>query len=500
MEAERARRSLHEFVKQAWTIVDPAYVFLDNWHIGAICEHLEAVARGEIQRLLINIPPGHAKSLLVSVIWPAWVWSWRPTWQAIFGAYAADLSTRDSKRCRTLIESDWYRTSFMEPGGWEFRHDSNRANDYSNTANGRRLSMSVDGKATGERGDCVVVDDPINATDIMSKAARDSVLTWWDKVMSSRLNNMAKGSRVIIMQRLHEEDLSGHVLDQGGYEHLRLPSEFNPKKKTITFHTVNGERKQLWEDPRTEPGELLFPALFSAEVLAQAKKDLGSDGYSGQHDQDPSPAEGNLFKRKWWRFWKPDGVAAESALRPDGCYEGPARPLPKLYYQLISLDAAFKGKSEKGKEKGSDYVVFQVWAVERADRYLLHQVRGRMTFTQTCDTFRALCKQFPLARKKIVEDAANGPAVIDTLASEIAGIVPVKPEGGKESRAAAAQPQIESGNVYLPEGAPWLSDFVDEFASFPKGKNDDQVDCATQALLELGANPAVAKAIGMANI
>jgi predicted phage terminase large subunit-like protein len=470
---------------------------VDNWHVGAICEHLEAVSSSQIQRLLINVPPGHAKSLLVSVFWPAWVWATRPSWRGIFSSYAGDLAIRDSVRCRSLIEDDWYRSNFQtgRPGfeKWSLSSDQNVKSYFRNTRTGERMSLSVGGKATGFRGDCVVVDDPLNAKEAMSKLARDEAIYWWDKVMSSRLNDMAKGARVIIMQRLHENDLSGHVLRQNEYEHLCLPSEFNSKRRSQTYIKVDGEREPFWQDPRTEDGELLFPKLFSQEVLKQAKKDLGSDGYSGQHDQAPSPAEGGMFKRKWWRFWKPDGTSPECK-RPDGCYEGAAVTLPAMQTIIISLDAAFKDKPD------SDYVVFTVWGVDRANRYLLDMVRGKLSFTNTCIAFEALAKKWPRARKKIVEDKANGSAIIDTLQSRIAGIVAVNPEGGKEARASAVQPQIESGNVYIPEGAQWLEDFVEEFASFPLGANDDIVDSTSQALLELAGSTAMARARGLANL
>ena len=493
MRAEKARRSLHEFVRQAWPIVEPATPFQDNWHIGAICAHLEAISRSEITRLLINVPPGHAKSLLVAVLWPAWVWTQRPSWRGLFASYAYDLAERDSVRCRTLIRSDWYRI-FMETGDWRIVSDQDTKGYYVNTASGFRFSTSVGAQATGWRGDAVIVDDPLSAKESPSKHARQEAIYWWDKVMSSRLNDMNRGARVIIMQRLHEEDLSGHVLAEGGYEHLCLPSEFDPRRRAITYHNVPianpsslpalaaflpGERRELWRDPRTEDGELLFPALFSARVLAQARKDLGSDGFAGQHDQRPAPEGGDQFRKSWWRFWKPDGTAAERCPRPDGCWEGPARALPKLDGTIISLDAAFKATDS------SDFVVFQVWGAAQADRFLLAQVRARMSFTDTLATFRRLGGQWPAARHKLVEDKANGSAIIDTLKSEIGGIIAVNPEGGKEARAAAVQPQIESGNVYLPDGAPWLGAFVEEFAMFPRGRHDDQVDALTQALIDL---------------
>jgi predicted phage terminase large subunit-like protein len=323
------------------------------------------------------------------------------------------------------------------------------------------------------------------------------------------------------MQRLHEKDLSGHVLRQGDYEHLRLPSEFEPKKRAITYaHKRTGrtittevenekgeveeveepERKRVlfFRDPRTKPGQLLFPKLYTPAVLAQARKDL-RDAYSGQHDQDPAPAEGVMFLKKWWRFWKPDGTdAAGVFVRPDGCRtaeEVPAKPLPDKFDRvLISLDAAFKD----GKK--NDRVAFAVIGVKKADKYILEVVARRMSFTNTIVEFKRLVTKYPKARLKLVEDKANGSAIIDTLRSEIAGIVAVEPEGGKEARASAMQPEVEGGNVYIAEGAEWVVDFVAEFAVFPLGTHDDRVDAVSQAIIYLASSPAVAAAKGMANI
>lgn len=483
LRARKARASLLEFLRQAWPIVEPAMPLIEGWHLDAMCLHLEAVAHGKIQQLLINVPPGHAKSLLVAVIWPAWVWTWNPRWRAVFASYADDLAVRDSVRCRQIIESDWYQRSFVR-GAWKLRGDSNRKDDFINTASGRRLSTSVGGKGTGERGDCIVVDDPLNATDARSEAARKSAVYWWDRTMSTRLNDPRKGSRVIIAQRLHEDDLPGHVLAQGGYEHLCLPSEYNPAKPCAT---------SIWRDPRTEPGELLFPELFTREVLADLKIRLGSIGYAAQHDQMPVPEGGGMFQRSWWRFWKPDGTAPDIGPRPEGCSAAPARALPALQNVVVSVDATFKDGTK------NDFVVMTVWGQHGADRFLLARWRGQWGFNDTCTKLQALCKAYPLAYRKLIEDKANGPAIIDALKSKVPGIVGVDPMGGKESRASAIQPMVEAGNVYLPDGAPWLDEWVAEWGAFPYGKHDDQVDSGSQALIYMMGSSAAAGLLAMVN-
>ena len=241
-----------------------------------------------------------------------------------------------------------------------------------------------------------------------------------------------------------------------------------------------GERHEFWRDPRTVDGELLFPEKFPASVIAEAKRVLGSQGYAAQHQQRPTPAGGGMFKSEWWRFWKPDGTSADCSLRPQDCYSGPARPLPDKFDQvLISVDANFKAK------ESADPVAILVIGAKGADRFMLDQAHGPFGFTRTVSVLRDVCARWPQARKVLIEAKANGDAIIETLKHEISGIIAINPEGGKEARAWAIQPQVEAGNCYLPDGAPWLEEFIAEFAGFPKGRHDDYVDAFDQALLDM---------------
>jgi predicted phage terminase large subunit-like protein len=469
--------SLADFVRGGWDVLEPGTPMRDGWHIETLCQHLEAVSFGQIRDLLITIPPGHMKSLIVSVFWPAWMWHWKPTWRGIFSSYDATLAIRDSVKCRQLLESDWFAGKFSPK--WRFSTDQNVKSYFQNTEMGFRLCLSVGGKGTGFRGDCVVVDDPLNAEDRFSDIRLKQAIRWWDTTMSSRLSNQATGARVIIMQRLHEDDLAGHVLEKGGYEHLNLPSEFEPDRAAKT--------KIGWSDPRRKAGELLFPGLFPKAVLDQAKKDLGSLDYAAQHQQRPTAMEGSLFKRAWWKYY--DVAPAE------------------FEQTVLSLDCSFK------ETTSGSYVVFQIWGKKGADLYLLAQVRLRIDFPKTIAAFRWLIKRDPRIGAKYVEDKANGPAVIATLQREIPGIVAVAVEVSKEARWAAASPYVEAGNVWLPTrghahrwaaelreasrttAAHWLSvddisdnwvgEFVDELAGVPTSKYNDQADAAAQAILRL---------------
>ena len=452
-----------------WSRATP---FVPGWHLDAICDHLEAVSRGHIRNLLINMPPRHMKSLAVSVFWPCWEWATWPERKWLFSSYAASLSIRDSLKCRRLIESPWYQASWGDR--FQLTGDQNAKQRFETNKSGYRLATSVGGTATGEGGDRIVVDDPHNVNEAESDLVRRGVIDWWDQVMSTRLNDPKTGAKVIVMQRVHEADLAGHVLTQGGYEHLCLPAEYEGPTRS----TVIG-----WSDPRTEAGELLWPDRFGPDEIDTLKRSMGSYASAGQLQQRPAPAEGGILKRHWWRYWKPVGASLPPvAVRlPDGQQQFvPAIDLPDSFdEQVQSWDMAFKDIDS------SDYVVGQVWAKKQADKFLLHQVKARLDFPKTLDAVRKATRDWPHTHAKLVEDKANGTAVIATLKHEISGMIPVNPEGGKESRASAVSPQIESGNVYLPHPAltPWVGAFIDECASFPNAAHDDQVDSMSQALL-----------------
>ena len=454
IERTAPQMSLRRFVEEAWPVLEPEAPFLPNWHVDAICEHLEAIAVGDLRRLIINVPPGSAKSMIVSVLWPAWMWSWRPGWRSLFSSYDMQLALRDSVKSRMVLTSGWYRDVFRPP--WIFTTDQNVKGYYRNSRMGERLALSV-GAGTGFRGHAVVVDDPLKVMDAHSETKLDEVISWWDTAMSSRLNDQKTGAHVIIMQRLHDRDLTGHVLaKQSGYQLLALPSEFDPKRRARTV-TLSGK---VWEDPRTRPGELLFPALFPPEVLAQSKKDLGSWAYAAQHQQRPLPSSGGIFQRSWFKFYR----RAE---------------LPPVFNEkLQSWDMAFKGKDD------SDFVVGETWGRLAVNCYLLRERRGRMGFPAALRAVVAEAKATPEASLKLIEDKANGPAIISSLRDSVEGIVGVSDPGGVQAQAWAVSPMVEAGQVWLPHPEEWpeVLDWLDEVCGYPKASNDDRVASFTQAM------------------
>jgi predicted phage terminase large subunit-like protein len=461
---------LYDFVREAWPIIDPA-PFVGGWNVEAICEHLEACSSGDIRRLIINVPPGSSKTMIALIMWPAWEWTWRPDGKWMCATYEVPLSYTKSKLCMRLLESEWYQERWGD--SWEKDSKEWAAGMMVNDAGGFRYATGKGSGATGRHADRQIVDDPHKPQDILSGALSSSVIRadcentyqWWTQTMATRLIAAPgiRPVRVVIMQRLHEADLTGKLQKEFGdeYEHLMIPQRFEPDRKCITVLKRDPETKEpvkIWEDPRTEPGELMCPERMNEEFCNGRKKELGSKGYAAQEQQRPTPSGGGVFKREWFKFYK---------------------SLPaKAYRNLLqSWDCSFKDLVT------SDFVVGQVWAQYGPDYYLLDQVRDRMTFSGTLIAVNTLSGKWPRAHLKLIEDKANGTAVIDVLKNKISGIVPVSPLGGKEVRANACEPIVEAGNVYLPDPsiAPWVNDYIEEMVSFP-GVFDDQVDATTQAL------------------
>jgi predicted phage terminase large subunit-like protein len=497
--AELCRRSLAEYLRQSWAALEEIPLEW-NWHLDAICMHVQWQVEGwesrktvadmlrlgwfVQQNVLINVPPGTMKSRIVSVVAFTWAWTRAPQMKVLALSSNPEVAIRDASLARDLIESAWYQAHFVETlpmprdpkrprvgERWELRKDKDAITKFGNTIGGERQSKGFTVKVTGSKADWIIVDDPHDAAEVYSEVMRDRVKFKWDNAIQNRMNDLRRGIRTGVMQRVHDLDWAGHLLRQGGWVHVNIPMEFVAKRRCVT---------PIWEDPRQEEGEVIHAARFTPAVLAEAKR-KGSLYYAAQFQQEPLGLEGNLFKLRWWRWWRPDGTARVGQLpRPDGCNDSEARPLPKLDWIVMSVDASFK-KTEEGSR-----VSILVIGGHRADRYVLDNDTRAMTFMETVAAIKRMKAKWPLALRILIEDKANGPAIVNTLQSEIPGVIEVKPEGGKESRAAAVSPSVESGNVYLPEGADWLSgeiDFLGELAKFPQGDKDDQVDAFSQALI-----------------
>ena len=327
---------------------------------------------------------------------------------------------------------------------------------------------------TGEGGDRIVCDDPHNVADVASDAIRKSAIDWWDIAMSTRVNDPKTSAMVIVMQRCHQRDLSGHLLEKGGFEHLCLPAEYEGPGRMTSIG---------FSDPRTEPGELLWGDRFGPQEIEDLKISLGSYGAAGQLQQRPSPAGGGIIKRHWFRYFQAVGAGLPPVVvrLPDGTMMSiPAIEVPhSVDEQMQSWDCAFKDLDT------SDYVVGQLWARSGSRFFLADQFRGRTDCPGTVKAVRAMTNKWRGTMAILIEDKANGSAVIQMLSHEIPGLLPVNPQGGKVARAQGVSPLIEAGNVYLPHPlcAPWVNDFIEECVQFPNGAHDDQVDAMTQALI-----------------
>src|SRR5438128_10960584 len=281
VKTERARRHLKTGARRACTFLEPRLNFGEDTPIDAIPSHLQAVPEGQIAHLIINVPPGHAKSLLTAVFWPAWVWINHPQSRWLFSSYREPLATRDSLKCRRLIESEWYQRRWGNR--FQLRSDQNQKHRFENDRTGYRIVVPMSA-GTGERGDYVVVDDPHSVDQPASDTERTAAVEWWNGSMSTRLNHPSQGHKIVIQQRLHEADLTGDLLSRGGYEHLCLPAEF--EFATRCYTSIG------WTDPRSAEGELLWPQRINQAALDTFKTTLGSYRYAGQFQQRPDPADG----------------------------------------------------------------------------------------------------------------------------------------------------------------------------------------------------------------
>lgn len=465
---------LAEFIRLAWPILKPDETLLWNWHIDLVCSHLEAVSRGEIKRLVINIPPGTMKSLLVSVFWQVWEWIERRGTGWMFASFDGSLTLKQAAEARSIIESEWFRERWPEVSYDLTKRDA--VGEFSMEGGGYRFSTSVGGKGTGRHVDIQVVDDPIKPKDTKGSSKAISaklkeVNSWWNETMSSRHKDPRTFRRVIIMQRLHESDLAGTAINTGEYVHVCLPMEFEPDRACVT---------DWGRDPRTEPGELLWADRFDEGWVRVQKSaaGMGETVYGAQCQQRPAPAGGSIFKTGFRQHWKPGQI-------------DPSR----LAFMIQSWDCTFKATDS------SDYVAGGVWGMKDADFYMVDGIMARMTLTETCEAILAWRKKWPRAMGILIEDAANGPGVAQTLAKRVSGLILVTPNGGKEARANAVEPLWTGRNIYLPpltaESKDWLGPMLHQLEFFPYAANDDMVDQMTQALIHLYANDNAAYKAGV---
>ena len=459
-----AESSLIEFTKQAWEIIEPQQEFKDNWHLHIIAEHLEAVTKKEIADLLVNIPPGCMKSILVSVMWPAFEWATNPSLRYLGTSYGEDLALRDSQKCRDLITSEWYQKNWPEV---QIKKGEDQKIKYGLITGGWRMASSVGGRATGEHPDRIIVDDPHSALQAQSDAERSRALEWFDGTISTR--GVSRGvAKVIVMQRLHEKDMSGHILeDIGGYTHLCLPMKYTKNKQTYS------------KDPRKKEGDLLWPEMFTPKIVATLEKRLGEYGAAGQLQQQPNPPGGGILKTEFFKLW------------PKG------KELPKFNYVIQSYDCAF---TEKTTGDPSACLVWGTFSLEgKQGAMLLDAWAEHLSYPdlrqRVLDEWKSLygtTKDYEGRRADLilVEKKASGQSLLQDLRM---GNVPARdytPVIDKISRAHQIAPILELECLWIPESkknpgdyVTWAKPFLAQVEKFPNAEHDDMVDCLSQVLL-----------------
>lgn len=448
-------QTLAGFVRGAWPVLEPVTPYSHNWHIDAICEHLEAVTRGDINRLLINVPPGTMKSLIVSVLWPAWEWGPQGLRALRFltTSFAEGNVKRDTRKHRDITLSDWYQAHWPE-----VQLTRTAEMSFANSATGTREGVAF-GSLTSRRGDRLIIDDPHSTETAESDTERASTVRMFREGATNRLNDQERSAIVVVMQRLHSEDISGAIEKFGmGYEHLMLPMEFEPgrsRRSSIGF-----------EDPRTEDGDLLDPARFPRKVVAALKRDMGSYAYAGQYQQRPAPRDGGLFKRSWFSIVQ---VA-------------PAKPARRVR----AWDLA--GTVKKTGNRPDWTVGLRLSRDDDGIFYVEHMVRLQDSpgAVQQAIHTTALTDGTEVTVRLPQDPGQAGKAQAETLIKLLAGfdVIATPVTGDKETRARPAAAQAEAGNIKLVAG-PWNEAFLDEVCTFPSGSHDDQVDAFADALNEL---------------
>ena len=456
--AEKYRRSLREFTKAAWATIEPASDYVSGWHLDAISDHLQAVVEGDIKRLIINVPPRHSKSISTAVLLPAWTWTHQPHKKFLYASYAASLSIRDSTKCRRLIDSPWYQAHFGDK--FHLTGDMNQKSRFENSENGIRLSTSVSGSLTGEGGHIIVLDDVHNVVEADSAKVREGVLEWWDQAMQTRLDDPKTGAFVIIMQRVHEQDLTGHVLANelgDEWDHLMLPARYEighptPMRSTLGF-----------TDPRTKEGELLWPERFGEKELSILERSLGSYAAAGQLQQRPSPKGGGILKASWWVPWE-------------------SQDMPEVEYVLQSWDTAFEAKESSSFSARTTWGVFRHKGAMCA--IVLECWYDKVSYPELRKIAQESYEEWE-PDAVLIEKKASGQSLLQDLRMAGVPVLAYSPDRDKEARAHASSALLEDGRIYYPSDKKWAKDLIDIVAAFPAHPNDDVVDTCTQAWLRL---------------
>lgn len=494
-----AERHLHQFVRYAWHVVEPKTVFRDNWHIGCICEHLQAVLAGQIRNLVINMPPRHSKSLIVCVFWPVWSWIKDPGVKFLYSAYAESLSARDAGKARELIGSDWFQHRWADR--FQIKSNEDTRVRYVNSAGGHRISTSVGGRGTGEGGDVICTDDPQKINESESDTMREAVIDWWDQVMGTRGNDPKTVRRVIVMQRLKEDDLSGHALSQElGYDHLCLPCRYDPGRVVYSFAegvtaaryrkdnpdviyptSLQRARPEL-RDPRTQAGELLWKEHFGDAEVKALETTLGPWGASSQLDQKPVPKGGGIIKTEDFQYFVEEFDLADG--KPVRYYRlqtktGQVRRVPAdLCRHFQTCDTALKTGQE------NDYTAVGTFA-QTPDNELLviDMFNDKIEIPYILGVLLGQRMKYPHLLYQAVEDKQSGTAVIQQARLQGTPFRELQADTDPMRRAAAIATMYSNRMVYHNADMRLLAQYEQQVHKFPKAKFDDMFTCCPAGTL-----------------
>ncbi len=482
--AEMLRYSLqqdyHRFIRHSWHVIEPGVKFTDGMPIEAVTEHVQSLIEGNLGRnnLLVNIPPRCMKSTTISVCLTPWVWT-RPEWahlKFLYSSYSGDLSNRDSAKARLIMQSEWYNSLFPQAPGLR----SDAITRLMNTKGGHRIATSVGGKGTGEGGDVIVCDDPHNALEAESETVRQSTVTWWRETMSTRGNDPKTVKRIVVMQRLHESDLSGHIIskEHEDYVHLCLPMRYEPQ-----VYEFGARPLVRFKDKRKE-GELLWPDRFGEPETKRLERNLGEYGTAGQLQQRPAPRGGGLIKKDKFRLW-------------------PAKkPMPDFTYILQSYDTALTDKTTSDDTAFLAFACFNVgkskhvMIVDAWDEKMNYPALRKRIITEKRTDYggRDNDQLHPPRRadQTLIEEKGSGISIIQELQAANTGVFPYHPgRADKTARVQAILPLIDAGCVWViqtsnksepTEPVSWLRKAMKQWTTFPAAEHDDYVDALTQGL------------------
>lgn len=476
--AERCRQSFSYFVQQAWHVIEPATPLKWNWHLSAICDHLQAVSEGRIKKLIINVPPRTGKSNIVSVLWPCWEWARNPSSRWLFATYNLQkLSLPLATKRRDVLLSEWYQERFGDKV--QLAPDQREKSNFKNTEQGAMLATATGAVVTGLGGSRLVLDDPQDPDGAESELVRESTIQWLNMTWPSRKDS-PEAAEVLIQQRLHERDATGLFLSQGGWVLLKIPMRYqgDPNPTDLGYR-----------DPRTVKGEVLQPERFPPDFLEDLTRRLGPYGTSGQLEQEPAPPEGGLIKRSWIRHYEESNTTEGRRLALPG---GEYRIDPENCVKFATVDLAVTEKDIKS-ETDPDYTVMASWAIFRSHRgpflILLDLIRDRMEGPDILAKLAAFHKHWRFSvigvesvafQVMIVQQALRLGLPVREISQKADAIY--KLDRDKVGRAISSTPLMADGRFFVPTYAPWLGDYIKELIVFPNAAHDDMLDATTSAI------------------